>query len=111
MQDHRHGRVAETCRGRRPACHRPAKLKDVFEGTISHLTPSTTVANMSKLSDQSTREDVAAGLCNMIFQSIGVMAVFAAKRHLTRTILCWSARSRTGRSRSEAWMKSPRCTT
>ncbi|MEZ4628375.1 MAG: pantothenate kinase, partial [Eubacteriales bacterium] len=63
------------------------QLKDVFEGTISHLTPSTTVANMSKLSDQSTREDVAAGLCNMIFQSIGVMAVFAAKRHLTRTIV------------------------
>lgn len=63
------------------------QLKDVFEGTISHLTPSTTVANMSKLSDQSTRADVAAGLCNMIFQSIGVMAVFAAKRHLTRTIV------------------------
>ena len=63
------------------------QLKDVFEGTISHLTPSTTVANMSKLNEQSTREDVAAGLCNMIFQSIGVMAVFAAKRHLTRTIV------------------------
>lgn len=63
------------------------QLKDVFEGTLSHLTPSATVANMEKLTEQSGREDIAAGLCNMIFQSIGVMAVFAAKRHLTRTIV------------------------
>ena len=63
------------------------QLKDVFEGTLSHLTPSATVANMSKLSQESARADIAAGLCNMIFQSIGVMAVFAAKRHLTRTII------------------------
>jgi len=63
------------------------QLKDVFEGTLSHLTPEATVANMCKLSDTSMREDVAAGLCNMIFQSLGVMAVFAAKRHMTRTII------------------------
>lgn len=63
------------------------QLRDVFDGTLSHLTPSATVANMSKLSDQSNRADVAAGLCNLIFQSIGVMGVFAAKRHLTRTIV------------------------
>lgn len=63
------------------------QLKDVFEGTLSHLTPDATVANMNKLSDMSMREDIAAGLCNMIFQSIGVMAVFAVKRHMTRTII------------------------
>ena len=63
------------------------QLKDVFEGTLSHLTPEATVANMSKLTQQSARADIAAGLCNMIFQSIGVMAVFAAKQHMTRTII------------------------
>ena len=63
------------------------QLKDVFEGTLSHLTPEATVANMSKLSERSSRADIAAGLCNMIFQSIGVMAVFAAKQHMTRTII------------------------
>ena len=63
------------------------QLKDVFEGTLSHLTPEATVANMSKLSEQSARADIAAGLCSMIFQSIGVMAVFAAKQHMTRTII------------------------
>ncbi len=63
------------------------QLMDVCEGTISHLQPSTTVANMSKLNEETACADLAAGLCNMIFQAIGVMAVFAAKRHFTRTIV------------------------
>jgi type II pantothenate kinase len=63
------------------------QLMDVCEGTISNLTPNTTVANMSKLSDESTKEDIAAGLCNMIFQVIGVMAAFAIKRHCTKNII------------------------
>lgn len=63
------------------------QLMDVCEGTISHLKPNTTVANMSKLSGETTREDLAAGLCNLIFQGVGLMAVFAAKRHFTRRIV------------------------
>jgi len=63
------------------------QLMDVCEGTISNLKPNTTVANMSKLSDQSSKEDLAAGLCNLIFQGIGVMASFAIKRHCTRKIV------------------------
>lgn len=63
------------------------QLMDVCEGTISNLKPNTTVANMNKLSDQSRKEDLAAGLCNMIFQGIGVMASFAIKRHCTKNIV------------------------
>jgi type II pantothenate kinase len=63
------------------------QLMDVCEGTISNLKPNTTVANMNKLNDQSTKEDLAAGLCNMIFQGIGVMATFAIKRHCTKSIV------------------------
>ena len=63
------------------------QLMDVCEGTISHLKPNTTVASMSKLGEDTACADLAAGLCNMIFQAIGVMAVFAAKRHFTRTIV------------------------
>ncbi|MCE5187858.1 MAG: ECF transporter S component [Eubacteriales bacterium] len=63
------------------------QLMDVCEGTISYLKPNTTVANMSKLNEQTACADLAAGLCNMIFQAIGVMAVFAAKRRFTRTIV------------------------
>lgn len=63
------------------------QLMDVCEGTISNLTPNTTVANMSKLGSQTRPEDRAAGLCNLIFQALGVMAAFAVKRHFTRTIV------------------------
>jgi type II pantothenate kinase len=63
------------------------QLMDVCEGTISNLKPNTTVANMSKLGANSRPEDLAAGLCNLIFQAVGVMASLAIKRHFTRTIV------------------------
>lgn len=63
------------------------QLMDVCEGTISNLRPDTTVANMTKIDSVSRKEDLAAGLCNLIFQSIGVMAAFCTKRHFTRTIV------------------------
>ena len=63
------------------------QLMDVCEGTISNLKPNTTVANMSKLGANSRAEDLAAGLCNLIFQAVGVMASLAVKRHFTKTIV------------------------
>ncbi len=63
------------------------QLMDVCEGTISNLKPNTTAANLVKISQASRPEDLAAGLCNLIFQAIGVMAAFAVKRHCTRTIV------------------------
>lgn len=63
------------------------QLMDVCEGTISNLKPNTTVANMSKFGPQTRPEDLAAGLCNLIFQALGVMAAFAVKRHFTKTIV------------------------
>ena len=63
------------------------QLMDVCEGTISNLRPDTTVANMTKIDSVSRREDLAAGLCNLIFQGIGVMAAFCTKRHFTRTVV------------------------
>lgn len=62
------------------------QLQDVCEGTLSHLQPESTVANLAKVDGAST-EDLAAGLCNMIFQSIAVMAAFAVQKHMTRTIV------------------------
>lgn len=61
-------------------------VRDVCQGTISNLKEDTTVANLTKLAGAS-KEDAAVGLLNMIFQSIGVMAAFAVKSCLTRTIV------------------------
>lgn len=63
------------------------QLQDVCRGTLSNLAPTSTVANMGKPNAQASREDLAAGLCNLIFQSIGVMAAFAVQKHMTRTIV------------------------
>ncbi len=63
------------------------QLQDVCEGTISNLTQTSTVANLQKINETTEPADMAAGLCNLIFQSIGVMAAFAVKKHLTRKIV------------------------
>ena len=63
------------------------QLKDICSGEISDLQPTTTVANLQKTDESVQVADLAAGLCNMIFESIGVMAAFAVKRSFTRTIV------------------------
>ena len=63
------------------------QLQDVCQGALSNLQPDSTVANMAKSGGGSRVEDLAAGLCNLIFQSIGVMAAFAVQKHFTRTIV------------------------
>ena len=62
-------------------------LKDVSQGNISNLQPDTTVANLAKLVPEASKEDIALGIYNLVFQSIGVMAAFATKGLLTRKIV------------------------
>ena len=38
-----------------------------------------TAANFGKVTDFSTKEDIAAGLVHMVFQTVGMMSVFAAQ--------------------------------
>ena len=61
------------------------QLQDVSQGSLSNLLPTSTVANMAKASGD--KADLAAGLCNLIFQNIGIMAAFAVAKHLTRTVV------------------------
>ena len=46
-----------------------------------------TAANFGKLSDMATSEDIALGLCNMVAETIAMMAVFAARGHGIRNIV------------------------
>ena len=62
-------------------------LADISSSTISNLRPDTTVANLGKLNAETPKEDIAAGIYNVIFQSIGVMAAFAAKDTMARKVL------------------------
>lgn len=42
-----------------------------------NLTPDTTAANFGKIKDVATKNDFALGILNLVFQTIGMMAVFA----------------------------------
>ena len=46
-----------------------------------------TAANFGKLSDMATSEDIALGLCNMVAETIAMMAVFAARGNGIRDIV------------------------
>lgn len=63
------------------------ELKDVTEHEVPDLLPTTTVANLAKLDPSDSDADIAAGVTNMIFESIGVMAALIAKSTLTRTVV------------------------
>lgn len=62
-------------------------LSDISSTPVSNLRSDTTVANLGKINEDTSREDIAAGLYNMIFQSIGVMAAFASKHAASKKIV------------------------
>jgi type II pantothenate kinase len=63
------------------------QIQDICVGPLGNLKPENTAANMGKLSQSTRPEDLAAGLCNLIFQAIGVMAALTVDRRLTKNIV------------------------
>ena len=55
-------------------------IGDISKIEIPGLPMSTTASNFGKMSDNVTREDLALGIFNLVFQSIGTMAVLAARK-------------------------------
>jgi len=56
------------------------RIADITKNDISPtLTDSTTASNFGKVSDMATREDIALGLLNMVFETIAMMAIFSAR--------------------------------
>ncbi len=51
-------------------------LKDICSEKISFLEPDTVVSNFGNANVNSTKNDIASGIINMIYQSIGMNAVF-----------------------------------
>ncbi|MCL2619147.1 MAG: type II pantothenate kinase [Defluviitaleaceae bacterium] len=54
---------------------------DIFKDVMESLSPDTTASNFGKLSDTATPNDIALGILNMVFQSIGMTARFALLNH------------------------------
>lgn len=64
------------------------RIKDITNGEMHPGLPEfMTAANFGKLSDVAHRADVALGIINLVFESVGVVAVFAARRFSLRDIV------------------------
>jgi type II pantothenate kinase len=66
-------------------------LEDIMETDISFLNKKSTASNFGKMLDTAKTEDIALGIINMVFQVIGMLAVFAARsRNISRVIVTGS---------------------
>ena len=56
------------------------RIKDLTrEDTLSNLSRDLTAANFGNVSDLAGKEDVARGILNMVFETVGMISVFAAR--------------------------------
>ncbi|HOP73949.1 MAG TPA: type II pantothenate kinase [Bacillota bacterium] len=68
--------------------HIDLNISDISHDIVEGLTPETTASNFGKLSDLATRSDIALGIINLVFQTIGMIAVFATRiDHTTDVVL------------------------
>lgn len=64
------------------------RIKDITNKDILPGLPDVmTAANFGKLSDLADKPDIALGIINMVFETIGMMAIFSARSHNTRDIV------------------------
>lgn len=54
-------------------------IADITRDITDSLPLDATASNFGKISDLATRSDMAVGIINLVFQTIGVMAVFAGR--------------------------------
>jgi len=62
-------------------------IKDMSNTLIAGLPPETTASNFGKISDLVTSPDIALGIINLVFQTIGVLSIFAARMDGTSDIV------------------------
>lgn len=74
--------------------HIDLTIGDISKFEIPGLSMETTASNFGKISDEASREDMACGIVNMVFQAIGSIAVLAARNAgLTDVVLTGHATS------------------
>jgi type II pantothenate kinase len=57
--------------------------KDIIPGMPDYLTAS----NFGKISDLVTKSDIALGIINMVFESVGMMSIFAARQFWLKDVV------------------------
>jgi len=63
------------------------EIKDISTAKIPTLPPDTTASNFGKMEDSACHEDITLGILNMVFQTIGMMAVFACRNDQVKDVI------------------------
>ncbi|NLC84183.1 MAG: pantothenate kinase [Ruminococcaceae bacterium] len=67
--------------------HIDLSIGDISRIEIPGLSADTTASNFGKISDSASTEDIALGIVNLVFQSVGTNAVLAARLNGVRDII------------------------
>lgn len=63
------------------------RIGDITKNEMDGLPSYMTASNFGKLSDIASKEDLALGILNMVYESIGMLAVFAARSKNTKDVV------------------------
>ncbi len=64
------------------------RIGDIMKGGINDiLSSNATAANFGNLNDLATPSDIARGIFNLIYETVGMLAVFAARQKNTKNIV------------------------
>lgn len=67
--------------------HVDLSIGDISHSDIGNLPSSITASNFGKMNDQASRNDISRGILNMVFQVVGMMAIFAARTERDKDIV------------------------
>ena len=66
-------------------------VEDICKDSISNFPSHTTASNFGRIRNTATKGDLAFGLINMVFQTIGMLAVFACRNDHIKTVVLTGA--------------------
>lgn len=67
--------------------HVDLSIEDISNTQMENLPFHITASNFGKISDLATSSDLALGIINLVFQTIGVMAMFASRMENTKNVV------------------------
>ena len=62
-------------------------ISEITKSKISSLPPDVTASNLGRIKNTATKSDLALGLLNMIFQTVGMLAVFACRNDTIKDVV------------------------
>ncbi len=69
-------------------------IGDIAQTTLANMNNKTTASNFGKTNDDASDADFAMGVVNMVFQTVGIFAMMAAREHKTDAIVLTGTLSR-----------------